>query len=132
MTTLTQNALNDLDRIKNGREETAAPGEANLQAHTFPVDVHETPEAFVLNADLPGVSREDLMVQVVEGRLRISGVRRFPETLHYMRMFELPEAVSGVPVVARLKDGVLTIKLPKLDRMRARRIPVTADPNFTI
>lgn len=130
MTTLTQSALNDLDRIKNGRRETSAPGEADLQARTFPVDLNETPEAFVLNADLPGVSREDLKVQVVDGRLRIFGVRRSPETLHYQRTFQLPETISGVPAVARLKDGVLTIKLPKPDRMRARRIPVT--PNFTI
>ncbi len=132
MTTLTQDALNDLDRIKDGKQNGSVRGGAELQTLTFPVDVCETPEAFILNADLPGVCREDLKVQVLEGRLKISGIRRSPGALHFTRSFLLPEAVLGAQVLARLKDGVLTIKLPKPDRMRSRRIPVTANPNFII
>jgi HSP20 family protein len=128
VTTLTQDARNDLDRIKDG----GSRGAGETRTLSFPVDIRETPEAFLLNADLPGVAVEDLKVQVVEGRLKISGIRRSPRALHYTRTFLLPEAVLGAQVLARLRDGVLTVKLAKPDRMRSRRIPVTADPNFTI
>jgi HSP20 family protein len=119
VTTFTPTALADIARIKNGSSK-------------FAVDVYESREAFVMDADLPGVAKEDLTVQVVDGRLRISGIRRNPERVSFLRVFDLPEGVSNEPLQARLKDGVLTLKLPKPDRMRSRRIPVTADSNLTI
>lgn len=119
MTTFTPTALADIARIKNGLSK-------------FAVDVYETREAFVLDADLPGVAKEDLTVQVVDGRLRISGIRRNPERVSLLRVFDLPEGVSNEALQARLKDGVLTLKLPKPDRMKSRHIPVTADSNLTI
>lgn len=119
MTTFTPSALADLARIKNIPRK-------------FSVDVYETQEAFVMAADLPGVAKEDLTVQVVDGRLRISGLRRSPEQVNFLRVFDLPEGVSNQELRARLKDGVLTLKLPKPDRMKSRRIPVSADSNLTI
>lgn len=116
---MTENALADIDRIKNS-------------ARKFPVDIYETQDAFVMKADLPGVSRDDLTIQVIEGRLRIASVRRSPGTTSYLRVFHLPEGVSSAETQAYLKDGVLTVKLPKPDRMMPTRIPVMADSNVTI
>lgn len=134
MTTITQDAVSDLDRIKTGSAQASLPGRVDTRGctRTFPVDVRETAEAFVLDADLPGVSREDLKIQVVEGQLRISGVRRMPGAYHYIRTFQLPRATLGSPVMARLRDGVLTVKVPKPDGMKSRRIPVNDDPCLVI
>lgn len=132
MTTLTKGALNDLDRIKHTAKGPFAIDKDGAGASRFPVDICETPDTFVLKADLPGVSRDDLKVQIFENRLQISGLRRVPEKVRYTRVFHLPEAVSGVQPQAHLKDGVLTMNLPKPDRMKAVHIPVTADSGFTI
>jgi len=119
VTTFTPSALADIARIKSVPRK-------------FAVDVYETQEAFVMAADLPGVVKEDLTVQVVDGRLRIQGLRRSPEPVNLLRVFDLPEGVSNETLEARLKDGVLTLKMPKPDRMKSRRIAVTADSNLTI
>lgn len=129
---MTRNAVSDLNRIKSDWEGASLTEETDLRGRAFPVDVRETAEAFVLDADLPGVSREDLKIHVVDGRLRISAVRRLPLAYHYTRTFLLPEATSGSPVMARLLDGVLTVKVHKLEGMKLRRIPVNADPSFEI
>jgi HSP20 family protein len=131
MTTLTERALMDIERIKNlalGAPLRCAGNSA--ETLPFPVDLYETPDAFVIVADLPGVSKDDLKVHVVEDRLRISAVRRSPVTTEYLRSFRLPGPAAEVQ--ARLKDGVLTVTLPKPDRMKPFHIPVTADANFTI
>lgn len=131
MTTLTERALMDIERIKNLALGVPLPPEGNgVEPSPFPVDLYETPDAFVIVADLPGVSKDDLKVQVVEDRLRISGVRRNPVTTEYLRSFRLPGPTAEVQ--ARLKDGVLTVTLPKPDRMKSIHIPVAADANFTI
>lgn len=133
MTTLTKHALRDIDRIKNlalGVPSQCRRDGVEQKRLPFPVDLYETPDAFVIVADLPGVSKDDLRVQVVEDRLHISGVRRDLNTTEYLRSFRLPD--PSVDTQAHLKDGVLTVKLPKPDRMKSIHIPVTADSKFTI
>jgi len=135
MTTLTEYALRDIDRIKSlvmGVPPQHEPKDVDRETLAFPVDVYETQDTFVVVADLPGVSRDDLTVQVVEDRLRIGGTRRNAGTSEYLRSFRLPDGVAKEGVQARLKDGVLTVKLPKPDRMKSIHIPVAADSNFTI
>lgn len=131
MTTLTKRALMDIDRIRNVMLDAPLHDRENgAESLPFPVDLYEAPDAFVIVADLPGVSKDDLRVQVIEDRLQISGVRRNPVTTEYLRNFRLP--VPKAEVQAYLKDGVLTVKLPKPDRLKSIHIPVTADSNFTI
>jgi HSP20 family protein len=135
MTTLTKNALRDIDRIKNlvlGAPPRYEPEDADRETQKFPVDIYETQDAFVVVADLPGVSKDDLTVRVLEDRLQIAGTRRNAGTADYTRSFRLPDSAAKQDVQARLKDGVLTVKLPKPDRMKPIHIPVTADSNFTI
>jgi HSP20 family protein len=133
MTTLTKHALRDIDRIKNFVLSAPLQHRENnteRKGFSFPVDLYETPDASVIVADLPGISKDDLKVQIVQNRLCISGIRRDPNGTEYLRSFYLPD--PGVKVQAHLKDGVLTVKLPKPDRMKSIHIPMTADSNFTI
>lgn len=96
---------------------------ANLQ-----VDWKETPEAHVFKADLPGLKKEEVKVEMEEGRvLQISGERSVEkgekgETWHrvergrgkFLRRFRLPENAKADEVRASMENGVLTITVPKL------------------
>jgi HSP20 family protein len=106
-----------------------APGWAPL------VDLYETADEFVLTAELPGMSRDDIDIQVEDNRIAIRGERpgRVPcgqyhrvERGHgrFSRALTLPEPVDVTAVSADLKEGVLTIILPKASERGVRRINV--------
>jgi HSP20 family protein len=110
---------------------TDAPG------WTPPVDLYETDAGFVLTAELPGLSREDIDIQAEESRIVIRGERATGqvscEQYHrverghgrFSRAFSLPEPVDVEAVSADLKDGVLTIAIPKAGGRGSRRIDVS-------
>ena len=111
-----------------------SPGSA---AWAPPIDVHETAEAYVITAEVPGVRRDDIQIQVSNGMLQLSGVRReiaVPcEQYHrverghgaFSRTFQLPLPVDNDLVTADLRDGVLTVVCPKAADGAARRIRVS-------
>jgi len=99
------------------------------------VDIFETPEGLVVVADLPGVDKEGLNIQIEEDLLTIEGkvpprrkesliVQEF-EPANFFRQFELPEAINRNGIAAELKNGVLTLKLPKQEAVKPRQIPIT-------
>jgi HSP20 family protein len=95
-------------------------------------------KALVLKADLPGVAQKDLQLQLTQDVLTISGERRSdaPEgfSVHrqerrparFARSFTLPAKVDGESISAELKDGVLTVTLPKAPESQPRQITVKA------
>ncbi len=102
-----------------------------------PIDVHETADAYVITAELPGLRRDDIQIQVSDGRLQLSGVRResgIPcEQYHrverghgeFSRTFQLPLPVDTDHITADLRDGVLMVICPKAAEGSARRIRVS-------
>jgi HSP20 family protein len=124
--------IRDLLAIQQ-RLERYAPGPAGWVP---PVDLHETPDAYVVIAEVPGLKRDDLHIDMREGHLTVSGSRREQETpceqYHcverghgtFSRTFHLPVPVAADRIAADLRDGVLTITCPKIDNP-VRRIPVT-------
>jgi HSP20 family protein len=102
-----------------------------------PIDVYETAEEYVITAELPGLGRNDVQIQVLDGRVQISGQRRerdVPcEQYHrverghgtFSRTFELPHPVDSEQVAADLRDGVLTVVCPKATEGNTRRIRVS-------
>jgi len=102
-----------------------------------PIDVHETVDDYVITAELPGLSRDDVEIKVLDGRLQISGERRERdlacEQYHrvergrgsFSRTFELPHPVDEERVTADLHNGVLTVICPKAAEGGARRIRVS-------
>jgi HSP20 family protein len=85
-------------------------------------DVKQTKDAFVINADLPGVKDEDLDVSLKGALLTISGKREAYGT--FTRSFSLPDSVDGERVTADLKNGVLTVVVPKKPEAQPRKIAV--------
>jgi HSP20 family protein len=124
--------IRDLLAIQQ-RLERFAPGPAGWVP---PVDLHETPDQYVLTAEVPGLQREDVQIEVHEGRLTVSGTRRERsdgceqyqrmERGHgsFSRTFHLPVPVDSHRIVADLRDGVLTITCPKVEP-EVRRIRIT-------
>jgi HSP20 family protein len=109
---------------------TDAPG------WTPPVDLYETASEFVLIAELPGLSRDEIEIHAEEGRIVIRGERasQVPcEQYHrverghgrFSRAFALPEPIAIDGVAADLRDGVLTVTIPKLTSRGARRVDVS-------
>ena len=112
---------------------TDAPG------WTPPVDLYETANEFVLTAELPGLSRDQIEIHVEDSRVIIRGARSgaasrdIPcEQYHrverghgrFSRAFTLPEAIDVNGVTAELKEGILTVTMPKAAGRSTRRIVV--------
>ena len=104
---------------------------------TMPVDVDETPEAYVLQADLPGLSQKDVKVSLAGDTLTLRAERKREseerkgsvhrsERLYgaFERSFTLAEPVRGDQVKATYKDGVVEIHVPKAEEARVREIEV--------
>ncbi len=90
------------------------------------VDCYETDEKYVITAELPGVSREDIDLKVQNWKVILSGVRRPSQDVphekyhrlecasgKFQRTFELSHDIDPAGVEAKLVDGVLRISLPK-------------------
>ena len=113
---------------------TDAPG------WTPPVDLYETPTVFVLTAELPGLTRDQIEIHAEDTRVVIRGARAAgPDREisceqyhrverghgHFSRAFSLPESIDVDAIVADLKDGILTVTIPKATGAGARRIDVS-------
>lgn len=90
------------------------------------VDVKETGNSFVLTADIPGLTKKDIKVNVANGKLSISGERTYEtdqenDNYHYRerrfgtfdRSFKLPDTVDEEKISASFKNGILIVALPK-------------------
>ena len=120
----------DLIRIQHGLERLASHGP---QGWAPAVDLCETADSFVFTAALPGLSREQVSIDVHDNRRTIQGrreARQSCEQYHqverghgeFLRVFVLPQAVNDDEVTADLADGVLTITVPKLPPEAPRRV----------
>lgn len=93
------------------------------------MEITELKNAYVLIADLTGVEREDLKIELEGRKLTISGVRNPSHQFQwaygrFSRTFVLPENVNLEKIEASLKDGILRVSMPKLATDHRRSIPV--------
>lgn len=92
-----------------------------------PVDVYENDQELLIVADMPGVEKEGLTVELDPPELRFVGQHGHNGTTEsYVRAFRITEAIDPEGISAELKDGVLTIHLKKSEALRPRRIEVRA------
>ena len=106
------------------------------------LDLSETPEAFLVEASVPGLKAEDLNITVENNVLTISGeVRQNNETNErnyhrierrygsFQRTVSLPNTVKADAISASLENGVLHLNIPKAEQVKARRISVNVGQN---
>jgi len=103
------------------------------------VDVSETENEIVFTAEFPGFEKDEIDISVNDGRLTISGERPFTqekETKHHRverwygnfnRSFLLPKSADPEKISANLKNGVLTVTMPKKEEAKPRQIPVSVN-----
>lgn len=97
----------------------------------FPVDLYEDSAASYVRAELPGVNRADIGVELVDGTLQITAKRTRKlgdreETAEFSRTLTVPEgAVQADKVSAAYENGVLTVTLPKREEAKPRKVSVT-------
>lgn len=112
-------------------------GNANPGAWMPPVDIYETADAYILEADLPGMKKEDIAVQVLQDRVSIKGARKRPQREgetgyrryeraegQFERNFRINGGVDAEKVEAKFENGVLTVTLPKPETAKPRQIDV--------
>jgi HSP20 family protein len=123
--------------MKATLENRQTDGRAELEEqHIAPeVNIFETAEGYVLEADMPGVGKDGLQITLDGNELVIEG-RRSPETVtgepvfrersewNYRRIFELDPAIDTGKILAKMEQGVLTLTLPKSERSKPRKIAV--------
>jgi HSP20 family protein len=126
--------LRDLLALHDRMERLAGP---EATGWTPPVDLYETAESFVISAELPGLTRDDIEIRFHDGQLTLQGTRHTPpdvpcERYHrverghgaFSRRFSLSAAVDPGAINADLRDGILTITVPKAAGDGPRRIDV--------
>ncbi|KAI5067073.1 hypothetical protein GOP47_0017601 [Adiantum capillus-veneris] len=119
---------------RSGSDRSDVAAVANTQ-----VDWKETPEAHIFKANLPGLAKEDVKVQVEDGRVvQISGECKKEETSRpgekwhrvervqgsFVRRFRLPENVKVEEMKAAMENGVLTVTVPKVPKAAPRNIDI--------
>jgi HSP20 family protein len=101
------------------------------------VDISEDDKEYLIKVELPEVKKEDVKVTAEEGTLTIMGERKFEKEekgkkYHrveraygsFVRNFSLPDDASPAKVSAEFKDGVLTVHLPKTEKVKPQQIDV--------
>lgn len=124
---------NVLTKTDNGATEAARPEE---KVYLTPrVNIHEHKDGYVLTAEMPGVGKEGIEVLLDNDDLTIIGHRKplteegqalyRESTLRdYRRVFELDPAIDTERITAQMDQGVLTLELPKAERVKPRKILV--------
>ncbi len=105
-----------------------------------PVDIYETENEVVIKAEVPGVAQKDIEIKVEDDTLVIKGEKKFErdmekETYHraervygkFQRSFILPKSIEKDKIKATLKQGVLTIVLPKKEEVKPKEISIQVE-----
>jgi len=104
------------------------------------VDISETDNEIIVSAELPGVKKDDIKITLQENVLTLRGEKRQEketkdENFHrvercygaFQRSFTLPATVDAKSIKASYKDGVLKIRLPKVEEAKKKEIPITVE-----
>jgi HSP20 family protein len=128
----------EMNRLFNSFFDTPTTGNGSAARRWLPaMDVVETDEYFVLTADLPGLSEDDVNVEVEENVLTVSGERKAAHEDKregyvrversygaFRRSLTLPKGVDAEAVSASFDKGVLEIRIPKPEERKPRKVAI--------
>ncbi|HEY1173815.1 MAG TPA: Hsp20/alpha crystallin family protein [Verrucomicrobiae bacterium] len=121
----------------NGTQAAPAQAKQEQKSYLTPrVNIHEEKDGYVLHAEMPGVAKDGLEILLEDNELTIIGHRKavsgVGEPLYrestgrdYRRVFELDPVVDTNRIVAKIDQGLLTLELPKAEKVKPRRIQVS-------
>ena len=128
----------DMNRLVDAMFQSSAA--AQSRGWTPAMDLAETADAFVLRADLPGVSQEDVGIELEDTVLTVSGERKSDHETkgegfyrverafgRFSRSLTLPKGVDPEAIAASFTDGVLEVRIPKPEQRKPRRIAINGE-----
>ncbi len=142
MTIVRWEPLRDFDRLFNTLLDSPGTDGGTLRRWMPAMDLLETEDAFVLRADLPGMSEEDVSIELEDATLTVSGERKTEHESGYMRVerasgafrrsLTLPKGIDPEAVSASFDRGVLEVRIPKPEQRKPRRIAINGAGQRTI
>lgn len=129
----------EIDRLFGNLFAASRPEDPEAETAVWAprVDLVETPDAYLIHADLPGIIRDDVNVNYHDGVLSISGERTAQNLAEgdscvrlersfgrFYRSFSLPKTVDDKKISGAFADGVLTVRVPKAEESKPRRIEI--------
>lgn len=118
------------------REETMPERSPEMAAVSPLVDIYENDDEILLHAEMPGVEKDNITINIDNGRLTLAGIRKLETSgaeswaefgdVEYQRTFSVPQTIDVGKVNAELKDGVLRLHLPKSEAAKPRQIKIKA------
>jgi HSP20 family protein len=116
------------------RQEAMVERKSQVQTMTPYVDIFENDDEILLFTDMPGVTKKDVVINIDNGKLTLSGLREISQRgaatweefgdVEYQRTFSVPQTIDIDKVNAELKEGVLRLHLPKSAAAKPRQISV--------
>src|SRR6185369_6187869 len=136
-----RNLQEEVNRLFTGNVGRSFEDEGIARGSWSPsVDIYENKDQLVLEAELPGMKREDFELSVENNVITLRGERQFEkkedsDNYHrversygsFTRSFTLPQTVSAEGATAEYKNGVLRVTLPKREETKARRIEISGE-----
>jgi HSP20 family protein len=129
----------EMNRLFNAAFDGGQQGAAAARRWAPSMDLLETDEHFVLRADLPGVSEEDVSIELEDNVLTLSGERKAEHEDRregfyrverafgsFSRSLTLPRGVDADAVAATFDKGVLEVRIPKPEARKPRKISISA------
>lgn len=128
-----------MNRLFDQTLSRTRPEDEGIAASTWTpsVDIYETPDRVVMKAELPGLTREDIEINVRDNTLSLRGERKFEKDVKeenylrieraygsFQRSFTLPATIQQDKIKAVFKDGVLEVTLPKAEEARPKQIKI--------
>jgi len=127
----------EFDRLLWNRPRSVGEDEETLATWIPPVDISEDKEALKIRAEIPGLKKEDIKINVRNGVLTLQGERKFEEEKKkdnyfriersygiFARSFNLPTSVDETKIQAFMKDGVLEVMIPKKPEAKEKEIAI--------
>ncbi|WP_136806771.1 Hsp20/alpha crystallin family protein [Desulfosediminicola flagellatus] len=116
------------------REESMPERSMDIPTIATLVDIYENDEEILLHADMPGVKKDAININIDNGKLEITGIRKLQTTgatgweefgdVEFQRVFSIPQTIEIGKVNAELKEGVLKLHLPKAEAAKPRTIEI--------
>jgi HSP20 family protein len=128
----------EMNRLFNAAFDAPAGGNGGVRRWTPAMDLLETDDAFVLRADLPGLTEDDVNIELEDNVLTLAGERKSAheekgEGFHrversfgsFSRSLTLPKGVDPEAVTAGFENGVLEVRVPKPEQRKPRKIAIS-------
>jgi len=136
---------NEMNRLFNTAFDAPSPSTGGLRRWMPAMDLVESDDHFVLRADLPGLSEDDVKIEFEDGTLTVSGERKAEHESRgdgfyrverafgsFSRSLTLPKGVDPAGVSASFDRGVLEVRIPKPEERKPRRIEISNGDQKTI